>query len=317
MVSNKRFCKKLIDNPELKISLIVTGPIPHGQHAYYKQLKQDFSAFLERLPVDFKSKVFLGFLFSEFDKDEFKQKYNAPFDIGQLYHIASLILLPSQTEGRGLPILEAAASGTPIYCRQYEPREVYEEVIGTNLNEKNRLKVLEFRGSKVSGRLINKIVDQVFYPQNNVDDVTHNLNVIKYRYSYKALELNMRDVLKNLHFQLNSIYHQEENNLIDKMFKRYKKSTNFKNADLDAIMNQNTRHYLPGYGRLSFMMYLKSLIDPSFFRVEKKIFQNFTIWLKQFSTIRLVSMILDMIMLWHTGTEIKNTLPLWIILIRK
>lgn len=274
MVSDKRFCKKLIDNPELKISLIVTGPIPHGQHAYYKQLKQDFSAFLERLPVDFKSKVFLGFLFSEFDKDEFKQKYNAPFDIGQLYHIASLILLPSQTEGRGLPILEAAASGTPIYCRQYEPREVYEEVIGTNLNEKNRLKVLEFRGSKVSGRLINKIVDQVFYPQNTIDDVTHNLNVIKYRYSYKALELNMRDVLKNLHFQLNSIYHQEENNLIDKMFKRYKKSTILKNADLDAIMNQNTRHYLPGYGRLSFMMYLKSLIDPSFFRVEEQLFKG-------------------------------------------
>jgi hypothetical protein len=259
-VSDERFRTKLIDNPTLKISLIVTGPIPHGQQDYYKQLKQDFSSFLEILPVAFKSKVFLGFLFSEFDKDAFKQKYNAPFDIGQLYNIASLILLPSQTEGRGLPILEAAASGTPIYCRQYEPREVYEEVIGTNLNEKNRLKVLEFKGSKLSGRLINKIVDQVFYPQNNVDDVTHNLNVIKYRYSYKALEINMRDILKNLHFQLNSNYHQEENTQVEKMFKRYKKSTNFRNADLDTIMNQNTRHYLPGYGRLYLKIYLKKLI---------------------------------------------------------
>lgn len=274
MLSEERFYNKLVDNPKLKISLIVTGPIPHGQQNYYQYLLHDFSSFLESLPKKFKSKVYLGFLFSEFDKDAFKQKYNAPIDIGQLYHIASLILLPSQTEGRGLPILEAAASGTPIYCRQYEPREVYEEVIGTHLNEKNRLKVLEFKGSKLTGRLINKIIDHVFYPQNNVDDVTHNLNVIKYRYSYKALELNMREILKNLHFQLNSIYHDEESILVEKMLKRYKASTNFRNAELEAIMNLHTRHYLPGYGRLTFMIYLKSLIDPSFFRVEEQLIKG-------------------------------------------
>ncbi len=274
LLSQKRFQKKLFENPDLKLSLIVTGPIPHGQQDYYQFLLNDFSSFLESLPKEFKSKVFLGFLFSEFDKDIFKQKYNAPIDIGRLYHIASLILLPSQTEGRGLPILEAAASGTPIYCRQYEPREVYEEVIGLHLNEKNRLRVLEFKGSKSSRRLINKIIDQVFYPQNNVDDVSHNLNVIKYRYSYKALEINMRDIIKNLHFQLNSLYNNEENILIAEMFERYKASTNFRNADLKSIMNLETRHYLPGYGRLSFMIYLKSLIDPSFFRVEERLIKG-------------------------------------------
>ncbi len=274
LLSEERFCKKLIDNPELKISLIVTGPIPHGQQDYYQNLLLDFSSFLKSVPKEFKSKVFLGFLFSEFDKDAFKQKYNAPIDIGQLYQIASLILLPSQIEGRGLPILEAAASGTPIYCRQYEPREVYEEVIGTHLNEKNRLRVLEFKGNKLTGRLINKIIDQVFYPQNNVDDVTHNLNVIKNRYSYEALEIKMRDIIKKLHFQLNSIYYHEESVIVEKMFKRYNASTNFRNADLAAIMNLQTRHYLPGYGRLSFMIYLKSLIDPSFFRVEEQLFKG-------------------------------------------
>ncbi len=274
LLSQNRFQNKLSENPELKISLIVTGPIPHGQQDYYQFLLQDFSSFLESLPEEFRSKVFLGFLFSEFDKDDFKQKYNVPIDIGRLYHIASLILLPSQTEGRGLPILEAAASGTPIYCRQYEPREVYEEVIGVHLNEKNRLRVLEFKGSKLSRRLINKIIDQVFYPQNNVDDVTHNLNVIKYRYSYKALEINMRDILKDLHFQLNSLSSNDENIRIEEMFSRYKGSTNFRNADLEALMNLQTRHYLPGYGRLSFMIYLKSLIDPSFFRVEEQLIKG-------------------------------------------
>ncbi len=271
LILEKRFRQKFEDNPKLKITIIVSGPIPHGQRDYYRNLLQDFSLFSENLPKEFKSKVFLGFLFSEFDKDEFKQKHIAPIDIWHLYHIASLILLPSQTEGRGLPILEAAASGTPIFCRQYEPREVYEEVIGNHLDEKNRLRVLEFKGSKLSKNLINKIIEQVFYPQNSVDDVTHNLNVIKNRYSYESLENNIRDILKILYFQLNSNCSSKERILIGDMFAIYKAHINFKNDDLAAIMNQDTRHYLPGYGRLSFMMLLKSLIDPSFFRVEEQL----------------------------------------------
>ena len=267
----EKFRRKFDDNPKLKITLIVSGPIPLGQHDYYNDLLVSFTAFSESLPEEYRSKVFLGFLFSEFDKDDFKQKYHAPIDIWHLYHIASLILLPSQTEGRGLPILEAAASGTPIFCRQYEPRAVYEEVIGNHLDEYNRLRVLEFKGKKMSKRLINKTIEQVFYPQNIIDDVTHNLNVIKNRYSFEALETNLADILTTLHFQLNTIFYDKERHVVGRMFEQYKVGINFKNEDLDAIMNQETRHYLPGYGRLSFMLLLKSLIDPSFFRVEEQL----------------------------------------------
>jgi len=210
LLLEERFRQKFIDNPELKISLIVTGPIPHGQRNYFRHLIFDFSLFLETLPNEFKSKVLLGFLFSEFDKDEFKQKYNSPIDIWHLYHIASLIMLPSQTEGRGLPILEAAASGTPIVCRQYEPRAVYEEVIGNHLDEKNRLRVLEFKANRLPKKLIHKVIDQVFYPQNSMADVTHNLNVIKNRYSFETLEKDMRKVMEKVHFQLRSNYLGEE-----------------------------------------------------------------------------------------------------------
>ena len=38
--------------------------------------------------------------------------------------------------------------------------------------------------------------------------------------------------------------------------------------DLDLL--PRTRHYLPGYGRTGFMLFLKSLIDPSYFRVEEQ-----------------------------------------------
>ena len=270
LFSYDSFYEKFLTNPQLKLSLIVSGPIPHGQQDYYQELKKDFKNFLKGLPDEFKSRVLLGFLFSEFDKNEFKKKHKKPLDIEQLYDVASLILLPSQTEGRGLPIIEAAACGTPIFCRQYEPRAVYDEVIGRHLDESMRLNVLEFKGSKIPKRLAGKICDHVFYPQNRMVDVTHNRNVINKRYSLESLQKSMEYILKRLHLQLaaNSIGVDPQ---VVVLLKEYKKSVNFANEDLDAILNKKTRHYLPGYGRLSFMLLLKSLIDPSFFRVEEQL----------------------------------------------
>lgn len=273
LFKNKNFSEKFSDNPQLSLSLLVSGPIPHGQQNYYHHLVQDFKNFLEELPKKFRSKVLLGFLFSEFDKYEFKKKHNNPLDMEQLYDIASLILLPSQTEGRGLPIIEAAACGTPIFCKQYEPRAVYEEVIGYHLDESQRLKVLEFKGSKIPKKLIANIIDHIFYPQNRMAEVTHNRNVIQNRYSLDALQKNITYIIKRLHWQLNAITGEVSEPVV-KLLKQYKEMVNFENDDLKAILNKNTRHFLPGYGRLSFMIYLKSLIDPSFFRVEEQLIKG-------------------------------------------
>ena len=270
LFSYDSFAEKFSTNPQLKLTLIVSGPIPHGQQNYYHDLKKDFTDFLKGLPKEFKSRVLLGFLFSEFDKNEFKKKYKKPLNIEQLYDVASLILLPSQTEGRGLPIIEAAACGTPIFCRQYEPREVYDQVIGRHLDASLRLNVLEFKGSKVPKKLAEKICDHVFYPQNRMVDVTHNRSVINKRYSIEALEKNMRYILNRMNLQLDSTGIGNNPKVVS-LLKKYKASVNFENDDLNTILNKKTRHYLPGYGRLSFMLYLKSLIDPSFFRVEEQL----------------------------------------------
>jgi len=268
LFTNNEFSQKFIENPKLTISLIVTGPIPLGQQDYYERLICDFSDFLTTLPEEFKSRVLLGFLFSEFDKYEFRKKYDSPIDIKQLYNVASLILLPSQTEGRGLPIIEAAATGTPIFCRQYDPRTVFEEVIGYNLSEENRLRVLEFRGDRIPEKLINKIINHVFYPQNSLSDVEHNHNVINKRYSISSLGKDIENIIYKQYLQLHSI--KDDNKTLTKLINEYTELVNFKNDDLLEILNTKTRHYLPGYNRYAFMIYLKSLIDPSFFRVEEQ-----------------------------------------------
>lgn len=273
LFANVDFAKKFQNNPQLTLSLLVSGPIPHGQQNYYKYLLEDFKIFLDELASEFRSRVLLGFFFSEFDKHEFKKKYKKPLDIDRLYEVASLILLPSQTEGRGLPIIEAAACGTPIFCKQYEPRAVYEEVIGYHLDESNRLKVLEFKGHKIPKKLIAAISDCIFYPQNSMEDLVHNRQVIQQRYSLDALQINMEYLLRRLHSQLNAITDKENRRVVD-LIKKYKKIINFENEDLKAILNKTNRHFLPGYGRLSFMIYLKSLIDPSFFRVEEQLIRG-------------------------------------------
>ena len=273
MFSYDDFHGKFKENPQLTLSVLVSGPIPYGQLNYYQQLVTDYKNFLEDLPIEIRSKVLLGFLFSEFDKYAFKAQYARPLNIDQLYDVASLILLPSQTEGRGLPIIEAAACGTPIFCRQYEPRAVYEEVIGYHLEENKRLRVLEFKGTKIPSKLIEKICNHVFYPQSRMVDDAHNQKVIQKRYSLTSLKKNMNYIIERLFLQLKSIS-SEVNPSVIELIHQYKKMVEFENDDLNTILNRKTRHYMPGYGRLSFMIFLKSLIDPSFFRVEEQLIRG-------------------------------------------
>ncbi|PCH98572.1 MAG: hypothetical protein COB85_01265 [Bacteroidetes bacterium] len=262
------FTAKFKSNPDLTLTFLITGPIPMGQTEYTLTLIKLFNDLLKDLKPSFRSKVYLGFLFSEFDKPRFTSKYEEPVDIPELYNIASLIMLPSETEGRGLPLIEATACGIPIFCRRYYPENVYSEVIGEHLGEEHRLKVLEFDGKNISEKLIEKIISRVFFPQNYIDEVEHNKRVVENRYSINALQKNLDAILHRLYLQ-----HLPNNKsvAITKMATDdYLKIISFRNKDVEYLINDKNRHYLPGFGRLAFMNYLKSLIDPSFFRVEEQ-----------------------------------------------
>ena len=63
-------------------------------------------------------------------------------------------------------------------------------------------------------------------------------------------------------------------NIVKKAISNYKELCNYTNNDLKEILNTENREYLPGYGRMRFMILLKSLIDPSYFRVEEQLFRG-------------------------------------------
>ncbi len=267
LIQHPDFTSKFKENPLLKISIVITGPIPTGQRDYFYRLLDKFAGFLEKLPEVFRDKIFLGFLFSAFDNKGYKKLHKKPFGVTDLYKAASLILLPSESEGRGLPLIEAAAAGKPVFCRRYEPEQVYAEVIGEHLDESQRLRVLEFQ-KEIPDTLVSKTIQRLFYPQDAAEDVIHNIEVIRSRYNLESLKNTLETIFYKLYLQLHSITHP--NPKIRDYFKEYDQYINFTNDDLEAVINTKTREYLPGYGRLAFMLLLKSLIDPSYFRVEEQ-----------------------------------------------
>ncbi len=267
LFNNPNFIDRMRNTPNLKITLLVTGPIALGHFDYFKKLIKRFDQLLDILDVNLRHKVFLAFLFSELDKESFKQKFKEPVGIPELYNIASLVLLPSKTEGRGLPIIEAAACGTPIFCRRYFPQTVYSEVIGENLPEIDRLKVIEFDGKKVTSKHAEKIIDRVLFPHLYTHEVIHNKTAVKQRFSLESLNKNIENILKILYHQILSNKTSIEKT--DVFIGWYKKMVNFHNEDLETILDTTNRQYMPGFGKLTFMLHLKSLIDPSAFRVEE------------------------------------------------
>ncbi|MBN1253014.1 MAG: phosphodiester glycosidase family protein [Bacteroidales bacterium] len=268
LFDNKKFLKKFYESPHLKLTLLVTGPIPPGQGEYFKKLILRFQELIKSLPQEKASRIHLGFMFSEFDKKAFRAKFEDPIGIPELFNIASLILLPSKTEGRGLPIIESTASGVPIFCRRYFPENVYAEVIGEHLPENDRLKVIEFDGKEIKSTHLHDITERIFFPHMYIAEIEHNKRVVKKRFSLTSLRENIEEILYKLYLQISDNTKLEGK--VESTFKQYEK-LNKKDCKLvNKLVDTENRYFMQGYGKLAFMLYLKSLIDPSYFRVEQQ-----------------------------------------------
>ncbi|MCK4696623.1 MAG: glycosyltransferase, partial [Candidatus Cloacimonetes bacterium] len=144
----------------------------------------------------------LAFLLSEIDKPLFIKRYDNPIKIHDIFSIASLITLPSETEGRGLPIIEAASCEVPIITRRYYPEEVYSKVVGEDLPEKDRFKVFEFRNNELDNKFINDLVQSL--GKDRCGFMKHNRMVVKKRYSFELLKNDLEKALYKLYLQLKS-----------------------------------------------------------------------------------------------------------------
>jgi len=268
LFKDEEFYEFFDSNDDLNILLIISGPIATGHLDYFNEILKRYEKLIKDVDTSYRHKIFLGFLFHEFDKLTYKKRFKRPIGIGDLFSIAKLIVLPSETEGRGLPIIEAAACGIPIFCRRYQPEEVYSHVIGEHLRPELRLKNIDFKDPQLNKNIVESVKQYLFSPISFAINREHNRYVIEKRYSFEALTDELEHIIYKLYLQIQSNHKAMDR--AKKAFRKYETHLENNKVYTKDIMNTSNRQYLAGYGQMAFMVFLKSLIDPSYFRVEEK-----------------------------------------------
>ncbi|RKZ90355.1 MAG: hypothetical protein DRQ43_11380, partial [Gammaproteobacteria bacterium] len=262
--------KKIFDrNSALTITMYVSGPLayPFSAHcAYFNKLTTAFGALLESIDNAYQKRVFLAFNFGTEKNELFGKKSYDILRIQEIYAVANLVLLPSKQEGRGLPLLEAAAVEIPILTSRYDPEAVFREVIGEHLSEDLRLKVFEYpKDKQFSAEMLTDITELLFNPYGQ--HTTHNADVIKKRYSVEVLAQTIKKFLYCIWSNCQS--DAFEFDLLQQTFQITSQQTRLNESFKQLVLCEN-RKYIAGISSIGYMSYLKSLIDPSAFRMEEK-----------------------------------------------
>lgn len=272
LFNDEEFVEYFEKNSNLKLTLLVTGPIATGHMKYFLNLLNEFSVFITSVNQKYKDRILLGFLFSEFDKPSFKKKFNNPISFTDVFNVSSLVLLPSETEGRGLPIIEAAACGIPIFCRKYYPQEVYNKIIGEHLPKQDRLKVVAFSDPQLNNEIIEDVKKHIFSPKSYERYILNNKEIVEKRFSIISLTQDFEKVFYKLYLQVSS--DSSTLKLARWALDKYSNHISDNKVYATGILNTENRQYLAGYGQMAFMIFLKSLIDPSYFRIEEQRFRG-------------------------------------------
>lgn len=268
LLEDTEFATRFGERKNAKLTILVTGPIATGHYSYFLKILQEFQSFTGSIEPSFARRIYLGFLFSEFERPGFRRKQEQPFSVGDLFNIASAVLLPSETEGRGLPILEAATCEVPMFCRRYEPEAVYADVVGEHLPEDERIRNFEFRDLAFEPGVIDALKRAILEPDTLKKILQQNRQNVESRFSLAAMEQEFGQIIYKLYLQLSAGAEPVIN--ARTALKDYKIHLRLNRGFAQRIMHTEKRQYLAGYGQMAFMLFLKSLIDPSYFRVEEK-----------------------------------------------
>jgi hypothetical protein len=267
LFSDAEFLNAFRSSPNLKLTLLVTGPVAGEHERYFLKLLRDFDRCVSRLPGSVRDRVFFALLFSGMDYPGFRKRFDRPCTIADLYGVASLVVLPSETEGRGLPIIESAACGVSIMTRRYDPEDVFSEVVGEHLAQDERLEVISFR-NRITPALITSVKEHLLHPLRFTAANAHNRQVVEGRYAMESLASSLESCFRQLHRQLQ--VNDRALETASKVLSRFERRMRRDRSELGTVLNTDNREYLPGHGRMGFMLMLKSLIDPSYFRVEEQ-----------------------------------------------
>ena len=194
LVQHPPFEAALRARPEMTVTLQITGPVPIEHQEDLERVIDAYRATLDSLPPDLARRVFLSLSAGWQSHPTLADD----IDIVDIYQLADLVVFPSLTEGRGLPIVEASAAGVPIICSRYEPDAVFAEVVGEHLDPVDRVEYELFPDAAPSEELLDRVTQLLLDAATRTERATHNRAAVEHRYSLVALQASLDAILDRL-----------------------------------------------------------------------------------------------------------------------
>jgi glycosyltransferase involved in cell wall biosynthesis len=179
---------------DMALVLLVTGPVPIEHQSDAEDVLSAFVDVLESVPESIGGRLFHAFSVG----NQRHRSLSSGLEVFDIYHCADMVLFPSETEGRGLPIPESAAAGVPIVTSRYGPVAVFDEVVGADRPEDERLQYLEFPNSEFDDELLDEIAAMLLDPTSSGERTRHNRDVVQARFSMRDLHRSFAEYLLRL-----------------------------------------------------------------------------------------------------------------------
>lgn len=185
-------------DPNRTLTLHITGPVPIEHQADLEKVLNAYKTVLSSWPGDIARRLFQAFSVGHEDHPALAENNLNRLYIQDIYKLADVVVFPSESEGRGLPIVESSAAGVPIVCSRYRPEAVFAGVVGEHLDEELRIHYTLFPEGDCGDNMLQEVTDIIFFPAALADRMAHNRAAVARRYSMQALQNTFRGFLETL-----------------------------------------------------------------------------------------------------------------------
>lgn len=185
---------------EYQFVVHISGPTPIEHQVDIETVLNAYIDLCKSIPESSAKRIFITFSVGTENHPSFAENNLEPLSIEQIYRMATVILFPSETEGRGLPLVESSACGIPIICSKFQPHEVFEEVVGEHMSEVERIRYLIFPepGVELKSDYLNEVTDLLINKKKQSEWVKHNKEAVRYRYGSEKIALKFEQFIQVL-----------------------------------------------------------------------------------------------------------------------
>jgi glycosyltransferase involved in cell wall biosynthesis len=198
LLSHPPFRDTFEQNPNQQLVMHITGPTPVEHQTDLERVLHAYVGMLGSAQEDVANRLFLAFSVGNEDHPSFRAKGFARLTIEDIYRMATVIVFPSETEGRGLPIVESSACGVPIICSRYHPEAVFAGVVGEHLPPEQQIRYTLFPDGDFTDDFLDEATDLLLYPGKNRERIEHNKAAVRERYSRRVLRDTFEQYLETL-----------------------------------------------------------------------------------------------------------------------